>query len=46
MVGFKLDREKAKAVVLYIAEKLEVADFHRVFKILYFAEKKTPCKVW
>jgi uncharacterized phage-associated protein len=40
MSGFQIDIEKAKAVVLYIAEKLGETDFHRVFKILYFAEKE------
>lgn len=40
MSGFQIDIEKAKAVVLYIAEKLGETDFLRVFKILYFAEKE------
>jgi uncharacterized phage-associated protein len=40
MKGFRIDTEKAKAVLLYIAEKLGEADFLRVFKILYFAEKE------
>lgn len=40
MSGFQIDIEKAKAVVLYIAGKLGETDFHRVFKILYFAEKE------
>jgi uncharacterized phage-associated protein len=40
MSGFQIDIEKAKAVVLYIAGQLGETDFHRVFKILYFAEKE------
>ncbi len=38
------DREKALNTVLYISKKLEKADFHKVFKILYFAEQKHLAK--
>ncbi|MCW5910351.1 MAG: SocA family protein [Cyclobacteriaceae bacterium] len=38
------DREKALNTVLYISRKLEKADFHKVFKILYFAEQKHLAK--
>jgi uncharacterized phage-associated protein len=41
---FQFDQEKAIAVVLYIAKKIneqhEKCDFHKIFKILYFAESK------
>lgn len=38
------DREKALNTVLYIARQIEKADFHKVFKILYFAEQKHLAK--
>lgn len=34
------DREKALNAVLYIAKQVERSDFHKVFKVLYFAEQK------
>lgn len=41
---FQFDEEKAIAAVLYIVKKIdeqhEKADFHKIFKILYFAESK------
>lgn len=37
--NFKLDKPKAKAAILYIATRLEDKSMHRIFKILYFAEK-------
>lgn len=41
---FQFDKEKAIAAVLYIVKKIdeqhEKADFHKIFKILYFAESK------
>lgn len=40
MQQFKFDREKCTSVLLYIIQNLEKADFLRVFKILYFAEKE------
>ncbi|MBP5398522.1 MAG: SocA family protein [Bacteroidales bacterium] len=33
------DREKAINVVLYVANKLERRDFHKIFKVIYFADK-------
>ena len=36
----KFDIETAKAVMLYISRKIGRADLMRLFKILYFAEKK------
>jgi uncharacterized phage-associated protein len=39
MPYFKIDISKAKAVILYIADKFGESDFHKVFKILYLAEK-------
>ena len=40
MDGFKLNIEKAKATILYITKQLDNADFLKVFKILYFAERE------
>ncbi|MEA5139021.1 Panacea domain-containing protein [Arcicella rigui] len=40
MQQFKFDREKCTSVLLYITKNLEKADFLRVFKVLYFAEKE------
>jgi uncharacterized phage-associated protein len=39
MPEFKIDISKAKAVILYIANKFGETDFHKVFKMLYIAEK-------
>lgn len=39
MIDFNFDILKAKSAVLYIAKHLHTADFHKVFKILYFAER-------
>lgn len=36
---FKFDKEKALAAILYIANKVEKADFHKVSKILFFADQ-------
>jgi uncharacterized phage-associated protein len=36
---FEYDKNAALASVLYIASRLDRADFHRVFKLLYFADK-------
>lgn len=38
------DVEKAKAAVLYILENLKKADFHTIFKILYFADREHLAK--
>ncbi len=38
------DREKALNTVLYISRNIEKANFHKVFKILYFAEQKHLAK--
>ncbi|HOX82233.1 MAG TPA: Panacea domain-containing protein [Chryseolinea sp.] len=38
------DREKALNAILYIVRDLGKADFHKVFKILYFAEQKHLAK--
>ena len=46
MLYFKFDEEKAVSVILYIAKKLiedknkVKPDFHKIFKILYFADQK------
>lgn len=39
MMTVKLDKTKVKAVVLYILEEMGEADFHKIFKILYFADR-------
>ena len=36
----KFDTQKAKAVLLYIIRNTGLADFHKLFNILYFAEKE------
>ena len=43
-MAMSFDREKALNTVLYIARQIEKADFHKVFKILYFAEQKHLAK--
>ncbi|MBA3012348.1 MAG: SocA family protein [Proteobacteria bacterium] len=44
MIDFKYDQDKAFAAILYICHSLKKksikTDFHKVFKILYFAEMK------
>jgi len=39
MLTFKFDHDKAIAVILYIAERMDNADMHSVFKIMYFADR-------
>ena len=34
------NKEKATQSILYVANKLERRDLHKIFKILYFAERK------
>lgn len=36
----KFNKEKATQSILYVANKLERRDLHKIFKILYFAERK------
>lgn len=40
MKGFNLHREKAVSSLLFVINKLEKADTHRTYKILYFADQK------
>lgn len=46
MLKFKFDQEKAVSAILYISKRLIEAegnikpDFHKIFKILYFADQK------
>lgn len=40
MVRFKFNKESSIASVLYILERTGRLDFHKLFKILYFAEQK------
>ncbi|MBX2952301.1 MAG: SocA family protein [Leadbetterella sp.] len=44
MAQKNIDFDKAKAAVLYIVSELGKADFTKVFKILFFAEKKHLAK--
>jgi uncharacterized phage-associated protein len=36
---FTLNKEKAVNTLLYVVSKLEKADFHKTFKIIYFADQ-------
>lgn len=36
---FRFDREKASHACLYILKKIDTTDFHKLFKILYFADQ-------
>jgi uncharacterized phage-associated protein len=40
MVRFNYDKDKSIASILFILNKLGKTDFHKVFKILYFADQK------
>lgn len=40
MGTFKLNKEKAINSLLYVVNKLEKADKHKTYKVLYFADKK------
>ncbi|MBL4561043.1 MAG: SocA family protein [Labilibaculum sp.] len=40
MGTFKLNKEKAINTLLYVVKKLEKADKHKMYKILYFADQK------
>lgn len=39
-IRYNFNEEKTINVVLYIAEKLERRDFHKIFKILYFSDRE------
>lgn len=39
-IQFRFGKEKAIQIVLYLASKKGSIDFHRLFKILYFADKE------
>lgn len=39
MAGFTIDKDKAIHASLYVLGKIGEADYHKVFKILYFAEQ-------
>lgn len=36
---FEYDKNAALAAVLFLAHRVERADFHRIFKLMYFADK-------
>ncbi len=40
MISFNFNKEKTLNVILYIAEKLQRKDLHKVFKILYFSDRE------
>jgi len=40
MTSLILNSNKALQSILYIAEKISVKDFHKIFKILYFADRE------
>lgn len=40
MLKFQFNEKKAIAALLYILEKVGKADFHKIFKLIYFAEQK------
>ena len=44
MPSFRYNNEKAIAAVLYISKKVDGIRFHKLFKILYFAELKHLAK--
>lgn len=39
MFEFITDKDKAVQAALYVLQKIDKADYHKVFKILYFAEQ-------
>lgn len=44
MTPFKYDNQKAIAAILYISTKVDGVKFHKLFKILYFADLKHIAK--
>jgi len=40
MINFKFNREKSLAALLYVVEQLGKVDFHKLSKILYYADQK------
>ena len=40
MQAFNVDTEKTLNAAIFILNKLGQADYHKVFKILYFAEQQ------
>ncbi len=39
-IHFNFDKDKVLNVILYIAQHLKRKDFHKIFKILYFADRE------
>ena len=39
-IRYNFNEEKTINVVLYIAERLQRRDFHKIFKILYFSDRE------
>ena len=40
MISFDFNKEKTLNVILYIVERLQRRDLHKVFKILYFSDRE------
>ncbi|MDR0605497.1 MAG: SocA family protein [Bacteroidales bacterium] len=40
MIAFNFNLDRALNAILYVASKLKVSDFHKIFKILYFADRE------
>ena len=39
-VRYKFNKEKTLNVILYIAQKIQRRDFHKIFKLLYFTDRE------
>ena len=39
-VKYKFNKEKTLNTILYIVQKIERRDFHKIFKLLYFADRE------
>lgn len=40
MISYEFDKVKSINVILYIVERLQRRDFHKIFKILYFSDRE------
>jgi hypothetical protein len=45
MKEYNLKQQKAINSLLYVISKLDKADTHKTYKILYFADQKMPNKL-
>ena len=39
-VHYKFNRDKTLNIILYIAQKIQRRDFHKIFKLLYFTDRE------